>query len=66
MDTYYDEEGNRLGSAWSTATCTDANKGVEHKPHSHDPEFAFFGPYMCEGFPPILLFDTKPRKPVNR
>jgi hypothetical protein len=66
VETYYDEKGEVLGRAWSTMTCRKADSGDEHEPHSHNPEFASYGPYMCEGFPKTLLFDTKPRKPVNR
>lgn len=66
MNTYYDEGGKTLGQAWSTMTCRHVSAGIEHKPHAHNPQYACYGPYMCEGYPKTLLFDSKPRKPVNR
>lgn len=65
MNGYYDEAGTPLGRAWSAIKCKDAEAGEVHHPHSHNPEFASYGPYMCEGYPKILLFDTPKRKPVN-
>jgi hypothetical protein len=65
MDTYYTRAGKVLGRAWSTMRCRDADAKVEHKPHSHNPEHAMYGPYMCGGYPKVDLYNTKPRKPVN-
>ena len=64
MLTFYDKKGKYLGEAYS-AELGPCNKKEEHKPHSYNPEFACYGPYMCEGVPAVKLFTTKPRKPVN-
>jgi len=76
MNTYYDKKGKVLGQAWSTMDCNKVhgNRNTtpptephqEHEPHSHNPEFAMYGPYMCAGYPEVDVFETPPRKPVNR
>lgn len=63
MKTFYDVKGKVMGHAWSAAI--KCNKEEEHKPHSHNPEFACYGPYMCSGIPSVKLYETPPRKPVN-
>lgn len=65
MNTYYSKKGKVLGRAWSFMTCKKVRNGEDHKPHSHNPEFAMYGPYFCCGFPIKKIYDTKPRKPVN-
>lgn len=65
MDTYYSKNGTSIGEAWSTMTCKKVESREKHDPHSYDPEFAMYGPYMCEGFPRVALYLTKDRKPVN-
>jgi hypothetical protein len=65
MKTYYSKKGKVLGGAWGYMTCKRNAAGVEHKPHSHNPEYAMYGPYMCGGFPVKKVYDTPPRKPAN-
>lgn len=65
MNTYYNEAGKKLGVAWSTMMCGKSDEKEDHKPHSHDPQYACYGPYMCGGYPVIDLYDTPKRKPVN-
>lgn len=64
MQTYYDEEGNVLGKAWSVFL-GPCNNTENHKPHPYNPRFAMYGPYFCEGLPAVKLFETPPRKAVN-
>jgi hypothetical protein len=63
MNTYYTKAGKVLGRAWSTMECRSSE---EHIPHSHNPQFAMYGPYMCAGIPVVELYETPPRKPVGR
>lgn len=67
MQTYYNKEGIALGRAKSTMRClhVKAKSPTEHEAHVHDPQYAMYGPYMCPGFPPVDLYDTKDRKPVR-
>lgn len=65
MITFYNEKGQRLGQAWSVMKCKKARERENHTPHSHNPEFAMYGPYMCEGYPKSHVYDTPPRKPAN-
>lgn len=63
MDVFYDKAGNVLGRAYSAAI--KCKKTEDHPPHSHNPEHALHGPYMCSGVPETKLYTTPPRKPVN-
>ena len=64
---YYDEEGNVLGKAWSFSRCHEekAELPKEHKPHTHNPLYAMYGPYFCPGWPEVEIYDQKPRVALN-
>lgn len=63
MKIFYSKRGKVLGRAWAFMPCKNKE---EHKPHSWDSKYMSYGPYMCPGNPPIDLYDTPPRHPVNR
>ena len=65
MDTFYSKKGKVLGRAWSLMTCKRVLSLEPHKPHSHYPEFAMYGPYLCHGYPKKKVYKTKDRKPIN-
>lgn len=65
MHRYYNKKGRLVGRAWALATCNNARSFMQHKPHSHNPPFTSYGPYMCEGYPARKIYDQPKRKPVN-
>ena len=67
MVTFYNEAGEKLGTAYSAAgdTCAKSRDKEEHKPHPFHPEFALYGPYMCAGWPKIRLYNQPKRESIN-
>lgn len=67
MKRYYTKNGKFLDEAYGEMECKNSRgkDPKEHKPHSWNSEFTLYGPYICAGYPPIKLYDSPPRKPVN-